>query len=204
MQDAASGLAGAGSAVGGVSLPWPMSTPPPHATSPGDPADELADAPEGRLTLFVYGLMMGPEGLSDALGDRKTGTLRLRPARLPGWRRIWNVYHPDWKGATLNVEPRPEATVVGVLIEGLSEEDFAVLDRRESSRVPRETVYVQPMDGDPVSAELYWKRKGNQEGRPSGPYRSIVQQRAYRAGWEVYESLCKASVDAAGEPLTFG
>jgi hypothetical protein len=181
-----------------------MSTPPPHATSPGDPADELADAPEGRLKLFVYCLMMGPEGLSDALGDRKTGTLRLRPARLPGWRRIWNVYHPDWKGATLNVEPRPEATVVGVLIEGLSEEDFAVLDRRESSRVPRETVYVQPMDGDPVSAELYWKRKGNQEGRPSGPYRSIVQQRAYRAGWDVYESLCKASVDAAGEPVTFG
>ena len=181
-----------------------MSTPPPHTTTPGDPADELADAPEGRLKLFVYCLMMGPEGLSDALGDRKTGTLRLRAARLPGWRRIWNVYHPDWKGATLNVEPRPEATVVGVLIEGLSEEDFAVLDRRESSRVPRETVYVQPMDGDPVSAELYWKRKGNQEGRPSGPYRSIVQQRAYRAGWEVYESLCKASVDAAGEPVTFG
>ncbi len=85
--------------------------------------------PVGGMNLFVYGLLMGPEGLRDALGERKTGTLRLRPARLGGWRRIWNVYHPDWNGATLNVEPRPEDTVVGVLVEGLSEEDFAVLDR---------------------------------------------------------------------------
>ena len=104
-----------------------MSIPPPHATSPGDPADELADAPEGRLKLFVYCLMMGPEGLSGALGDRKTGTLRLRPARLSGWRRIWNVYHPDWKGATLNVEPRPEATVVGVLIEPIQGESGIII-----------------------------------------------------------------------------
>jgi hypothetical protein len=181
-----------------------MSTPLPPVTSPGESADELADAPEGRLKLFVYSLMMGPEGLREALGERRSGTLRLRPARLPGWRRIWNVYDPDWNGATLNVEPCKDAAVVGVLIEGLAEEDFAVLDRTESSLLPRETVYVQPMDGDPVTAQLYWKRKGNQEGRPSGPYRSVVKQRAYRAGWEVYESLCRASVDAAGQPLTFG
>ena len=94
--------------------------------------------------------------------------------------------------------------MVGVLIEGLSEEDLNVLDKRESSLLPRETVYVQPMDGDPVTAQLYWKRRGNQDGRPCGRYRSVVQQRAYRAGWEVYESLCRASVDADGQPLTFG
>jgi gamma-glutamylcyclotransferase (GGCT)/AIG2-like uncharacterized protein YtfP len=156
------------------------------------------------MNLFVYGLLMGPEGLRDALGERKTGTLKLRPARLGGWRRIWNVYHPDWNGATLNVEPRPEDTVVGVLVEGLSEEDFAVLDQLEASLLPRETVYVQPTEGDAVSAQLYHRRKGNHEGRPSGRYRSVVQQRAYRAGWEVYESLCEGTVDAEGQPLSFG
>jgi hypothetical protein len=164
-----------------------------------DPAAE----PEGRLRLFVYGLLMGPEGLRGALGERKTGTLRLRPARLSGWRRIWNVYHPDWNGATLNVEPRPEDSVVGVLIEGLSEGDFAALDERETSHLPRETVYVQPVDGEAVSAQLYRRRKGNHEGRPSGQYRSVVQQRAYRAGWEVYQSLCRDTVDAEGQPLAF-
>jgi hypothetical protein len=183
-----------------------MKTPPPGTQRKGTAPDEqgAAEAPEGRLKLFVYCLMMGPEGLRDALGDRKTGTLRLRPARLTGWRRIWNVYHPDWNGATLNVEPKPEDSVVGVLIEGLSEEDFAVLDRREASLLPRETIYVQPMDGDPVSAQLYRRRKGNHEGRPSTQYRSMVQQRAYRAGFEVYQSLCRDTVDAEGQPLTFG
>ena len=29
-------------------------------------------------------------------------------------------------------------------------------------------------------------------------------ERAYRAGWEVYESLCRGTVDSAGNPLTFG
>jgi hypothetical protein len=161
-------------------------------------------APEGKLRLFVYGLLMGPEGLREALGERKTGTLRLRPARLAGWRRIWNVYHPDWNGATLNVEPRPEHSVVGVLIEGLSDEDFAVLDEREANLLPRETVNVQPVEGEAVSAQLYRRRKGNHEGRPSGPYRSLVQQRAYRAGWEIYQSLCRDTVDAEGQPLNFG
>jgi hypothetical protein len=158
----------------------------------------------GAVSLFVYGLLMGPEGLRDALGEHRSSTLKLRPARLPGWRRIWNVYHPDWNGATLNVEPRADDAVVGVLVEGLSEEDLAVLDRLEASLLPRETVYVQPIDGEAVSAQLYWRRKGNHRGRLSGRYRSIVQQRAYRAGWEVYESLCRGSVDAEGQPVVFG
>ncbi len=180
-----------------------MTTRPVKAAQPVEEPDPTA-APEGKLRLFVYGLLMGPEGLREALGERKTGTLRLRPARLSGWRRIWNVYHPDWNGATLNVEPRPEDSVVGVLIEGLSDKDFAALDEREASLLPRETVYVQPVDGDSVSAQLYRRRKGNHEGRPCGQYRSVVQQRAYRAGWEIYESLCQDTVDAEGQPLTFG
>jgi hypothetical protein len=179
----------------------------PIRAAPGEGPGGAPDpnpAPEGKLRLFVYGLLMGPEGLRAALGDRKTGTLRLRPARLSGWRRIWNVYHPDWNGATLNVEPCREDSVVGVLIEDLSDEDFAVLDALEASHLPRETVYVQPMDGEAVSAQLYRRRKGNHEGRPSAQYRSVVQQRAYRAGFDVYQSVCRDTVDAEGQPLTFG
>ena len=163
-----------------------------------------SDEPMSGIKLFVYGLLMGPEGLRDALGERKSDTLRLRPARLQGWRRIWNVYLPDWNGATLNVEPRPEDSVVGVLVEGLAEQDLGVLDRLQANLLPREIVYVQPVDGEPVSAQMYHRRRGNHQGRPSGRYRSVVQQRAYRASWEVYERVCRGTVDARGQHLTFG
>jgi gamma-glutamylcyclotransferase len=155
------------------------------------------------MNLFAYGSLMGIEGLREALGER-ADTLVLRPARLPGWRRIWNVFRPEWGGGVLNVEPSPGDTVVGILVEGLSEEDLARLDSRESTHLPREKAYVEALGGEVVSAELYRRRKGSHTGRPSGRYKAIVLERAYRAGWEVYESVCRGSVDAAGQPLTFG
>jgi len=55
-----------------------------------------------------------------------------------------------------------------------------------------------------VPAQIYRRRNGNHAGKPSGRYRTVVLERAYRAGWEVYENLCRGTVDAAGNPLTFG
>jgi hypothetical protein len=155
------------------------------------------------MNLFAYGTLMAREGLREALGDR-ADALSLRPARLSGWRRIWNVFRPEWSGGVLNLEPHPGAALFGVLVEGLAPEDFSRLDTQEATHLPRETVYVQPIGGDVVPAEIYWRRKGNHAGRISGRYKAVVLERAYRAGWEVYESMCRGSVDASGEPLTFG
>jgi hypothetical protein len=155
------------------------------------------------LNLFAYGTLMAVEGLREALGPRADG-LVFRPARLPGWRRIWNVYRLEWQGGVLNIEPSPAAVVVGMLVEGLSEADLARLDAQEASHLPRETVYVEPFGGDVVPAQVYRRRKGNHAGKPSGRYRTVVLDRAYRCGWEIYESLCRGTVDAAGNPLTFG
>ena len=155
------------------------------------------------MVLFTYGSLMGPEGLRECLGERAT-RLTLRPARLAGWRRIWNVFRSEWNGGVLNVEPSPGDCVVGVLVEGLGEEDLARLDAAEATHLPRETVYVEPLEGETLSAQLYRRRRGNHTGRPSGRYKATVLQRAYRAEWEVYESFCRGSVDAAGQPLTFG
>jgi hypothetical protein len=94
--------------------------------------------------------------------------------------------------------------VVGILIEGLTDEDLQLLDSQESSHLPRDTVYVEPFGGEVVPAQVYRRRKGNHAGKPSGRYRTVVLERAYRAGWEVYESLCRGTVDSAGNPLTFG
>lgn len=155
------------------------------------------------MNLFAYGTLMGPDGLEEALGDRVSG-LSFRPARLVGWRRIWNVFRLEWNGGVLNVEPCPDAVVVGVLIEGLTPGHFRHLDVQESTHLPREEVSVEPIGGEPVSAEVYCRRRGNHTGRPSGRYRTVVLERAYQAGWEVWESVCRGTVDAAGTPLTFG
>jgi hypothetical protein len=146
---------------------------------------------------------MTVEGLRDVLGPR-ADALVFRPARLPGWRRIWNVFRQEWNGGVLNIEPSPAAVVVGILVEGLDEPDFQRLDTQEATHLPRETVYVEPIGGEVVPAQVYRKKKGNHAGKPSGRYKSVVLERAYRSGWEVYESLCRGTVDAAGNPLTFG
>lgn len=155
-------------------------------------------------SLFAYGTLMAREALREALGER-ADALVLRPARLPGWRRVWNVYRQEWMGGVLNVEPCADTVVVGMLVEGLRPLDFEVLDLQESTHLPRETVYVEPLDsGAAVPAEVYRRRHGNHKGRPSGRYRAVVLDRAYHAGWEIYENVCRASVDAAGNLLRFG
>jgi hypothetical protein len=155
------------------------------------------------VNLFAYGTLMASDGLREPLGVR-TDTLTFRPARLPGWRRIWNVYRQEWNGGVLNLEPSAADVVVGILIEGLEEEDFQILDAHEATHLPRETVYVEPFTGEVMPAQVYRRRKGNHTGKPSGRYKTVVLERAYRAGWEVYESLCRGTVDSAGNPLTFG
>jgi gamma-glutamylcyclotransferase len=155
------------------------------------------------LNLFAYGTLMTVEGLREALGVRADG-LTFRAARLPGWRRIWNVFRPEWQGGVLNIEPSPADVVVGMLVEGLGERDLELLDAQEATHLPRETVYVEPLGGDVVPAQVYRRKRGNHAGKPSGRYRTAVLERAYRCGWEIYESLCRGTVDSAGNPLTFG
>ena len=155
------------------------------------------------MNLFAYGTLMTVEGLREALGVRADG-LTFRAARLPGWRRIWNVFRPEWQGGVLNIEPSPADVVVGMLVEGLGERDLELLDAQEATHLPRETVYVEPLGGDVVPAQVYRRKRGNHAGKPSGRYRTAVLERAYRCGWEIYESLCRGTVDSAGNPLTFG
>jgi Gamma-glutamyl cyclotransferase, AIG2-like len=154
------------------------------------------------MNLFTYGTLMSREGFEEALGDRAQA-LVLRPARLVGWRRIWNVYRSEWNGGVLNVEPSPGSTVVGILVEGLESGDFVRLDAQEATHLPRGSVSVEPIGGEPVLAHLYHRRAGNHTGRPSGRYRSLVLERARAAGWEIYESVCRGTVNPRGEPLHF-
>jgi len=162
----------------------------------------LAPPTETHVNLFTYGTLMSRDGFREVLGERAEG-LVLRPARLAGWRRIWNVYRQEWLGGVLNVEPNAEATVVGTLVEGLEPRAFIRLDAQESTHLPRQTVSVEPIGGEPVLAEIYCRRSGNHSGRLSGRYRALVLERARAAGWDIYESVCRGTVNPRGEPLKF-
>jgi hypothetical protein len=152
------------------------------------------------MNLFAYGTLMTPEGFRQALGDRAS-TLGFRMARLSGWRRVWNAYREEWGGGVLNLEPAAEAEVVGVLIVGLTDDDFARMDAQEATHLPRDTVFVTPTAGDPVPAQVYWRRRGNHLGKPAAGYLAVVLERARQAGPEVFENLRTGSVDSSGRLL---
>jgi hypothetical protein len=155
------------------------------------------------VNLFAYGTLMVPAGLAAALGERALA-LRFRVATLRGWRRIWNAYREEWGGGVLNVEPHGGAEVVGVVIEGLEEDEFALLDLQEATHLPRRLVYVAAQGEEPVPAQLYLRQRGNHDGPPSDRYCAIVLSRAREAGPEVFRSLAEGSVDAFGRALRLG
>jgi hypothetical protein len=154
------------------------------------------------MKLFAYGTLMTAEGFRSVVGPR-ADSLSFRVARLSGWRRIWNVYRDEWGGGVLNLEPRADAFVVGILVDGLTDDDFASLDRQEATHLPRDQVYVQPEWGDAEQAQLYWRRKGNHLGSPSPRYLAVVLERARQAGDAVFLSVSAGSVDPAGQPRRF-
>lgn len=154
------------------------------------------------MNLFAYGTLMTVDGLAQALGDRAS-SLRFRPARLPGWRRIWNAYREEWAGGVLNAEPQAEAAILGVLIEGLGPEDMARLDDQEKSHLPRERVMVEA-DGGSLPADMYICRHPDYDGRPSARYLTVVLGRARQVGEAVLESVRTGTVDAQGRPERLG
>ena len=82
------------------------------------------------------------------------------------------------------------------------ERELTRLDSQEATHVPRETVYVGPLaGGEPVPAQLYWRRRGNHNGEPSLRYRATVLERAREAGPDVWDNLRTGSVDPSGQPL---
>ena len=152
------------------------------------------------MNLFAYGSLMVPEGLRAALGER-AGGLRYKVAVLRGWRRIWNAYREEWGGGVLNVEPHQGGVVVGVVIEGLTEDDFALLDLQEATHLPRRVVYVACEGEEAVAAQLYSRQRANHTGKPLRPLPRHPPHPGARRGARVYDNLVNESVDGFGNPI---
>jgi len=96
--------------------------------------------------------------LRDADGARGTGVRRweIAPTRFVCAPRACSAgggsgtcSAKSGNGGILNAEPSASSVIVGMLVEGLDPEDFARLDRQESTHLPRETVYAELLGATP-------------------------------------------------------
>ena len=59
---------------------------------------------------------------------------------------------------------------------------------------------MEPEGGEPVPAQIYYRRRGNHLRAPSTRYLGIVVERARQAGPAVFENLRTEAVDPSGLP----
>lgn len=98
--------------------------------------------------LFVYGTLQDGDMLGALLG-RPVAMAGLRRALAPGYRA---VPYPGRVYPALAASPLEAAP--GLLLEGLSERDMAVLDAFEGAEYIRRTITVH-VDGTPLPAAAY-------------------------------------------------
>lgn len=126
--------------------------------------------------LFVYGSLMHPKYWRPIVGAAAARSLKIVPARLRGWRRVWNGVRPSYGGAVLNMRREVGAAMWGGLVTGLTPEIWARLDRQERSHLPRARIVVSAR-GRRATAYCYRQRVKGHERRPTAAY-----VRAVRAG----------------------
>jgi len=125
-------------------------------------------------TLFVYGSLMHKKYWRHALGAKKAATVRLKPARLRGWRRWWNGVRRGYGGGVLNMKRAAGHEIWGAVVEGLSAEAWARLDRQERSHLPRQRVMVVTPHGKRMWAYCYRQRVRGPERWPAADYVAAV------------------------------
>lgn len=142
--------------------------------------------PEPIAPMFFFGTLMDREVLSAVLG-RAVPDGELRPATLPGWRRV------DVSGRSYPMLiPHPTGRVEGVLASGLSRDDRARLDHYEGDEYRKAILMVRTTDGTEVAAGMFlchpeveagkrdWRLE---EWRRRHKRAALVRIRALMAGW---------------------
>jgi len=132
--------------------------------------------------LFVYGSLMHPKYWRAIVGVRASSSLRIRAARLRGWRRCWNGVRPSYGGAVLNLRKEPRGVLWGGVVTGLTGEIWARLDEQERSHLPRTRVLVMTARGRRMWAYCYRQRLRGPERRPAAGYMAAVRAGARALG----------------------
>jgi gamma-glutamylcyclotransferase len=120
----------------------------------------------GMLRYFAYGSNMDPRHMVARVPNARA----LGPARLDGFRLVFNIYSTEWKCGAPNLEPNERAHVWGVVWE-VPEDEARGLDAYQGHPTffRKEEVLVE----GPSGLSLVWTyRVAHQEGyvRPSDEY----------------------------------
>ena len=133
--------------------------------------------------LFVYGSLMSKKYWRDIVGSKGAANLKIRPAKLKGWRRWWNGHRPSYGGSVLNLKRAADASMWGGLVTGLTKEAWEKLDKQVASHLPRARVHVETKDGERVLAYTYRQKRRGPEGVPKSAYVAAVVAGAKALGW---------------------
>lgn len=128
---------------------------------------------------FAYGSNLDVEGMKKRVGSWHD----LRPAKLKGFKLVFNVYSTSWRGGVANIEENPESTVYGAVYL-LDEAQLEKLDRYEG--VPhlyhRRKVTVET-DKTQVEAYVYVGTNPRQKVVPSSEYFALVVKGLKKLGY---------------------
>jgi hypothetical protein len=146
---------------------------------------------------FAYGDRMNPDRMAEFAPDASV----VGPARLPGYRLVFNVRSRTWGGGAANAVLDPAGSMWGVLWD-LGEADPAALETSRGEDDPPQPleVTVEGPDG-PVAAQTMAIFSGERFLRPSERYVAMLRAHAEQQGLpqEALDSIDEAAEGEYGQ-----
>ena len=140
---------------------------------------------------FAYGERMN----ADLMAERMPGSKVIGPAKLPGYRLVFNVMSRSWGGGAANAEVDPASSMWGVLWD-IGDGDPATLESSRDEGAAPIDVTVEGPDG-PVTAQTMAIWSGERFVRPNERYLGMLRANAEKQGLPP-EALTEIEEAAAG------
>jgi hypothetical protein len=140
---------------------------------------------------FAYGDRMSADRMAEVMPDAKA----VGPARLPGYRLVFNVRSKAWGGGAANAEVDPSSSMWGVLWD-IGDQDVAPFESTGDQANAAIDVTVEGPDG-PVGAKTMAIWSGESFVRPTDRYVAMLRANAEKQGLPV-EALAQIDAAAAG------
>lgn len=157
--------------------------------------------------LFVYGSLMDRGVVAKRLGmslREVNSRFAFDIARLPQWKRVFDVSSERWQGGALNLRRDKRFTkgILGVLIRRLELPHLDLLDKAEGRRYRR--VKVNPLvEDEEIVAWTYISKESDKNVQPSNRYIDFLCDSLVSLDEHLYRDFVRKIYDASGRRLYF-
>ncbi len=158
-----------------------------------------------RNNLFVYGSLMDKGVVAQRLGmslREVNSRFTFDIARLPQWKRVFDVSSERWQGGALNLRRDKRFTkgILGVLIRRLELPHLDLLDKAEGRRYRR--VKVNPLvEDEEIVAWTYISKESDKNVQPSKRYIDFLCDSLFSLDEHLYRDFVRRTYDASGRRL---